>query len=438
VITRTRARSWYRGPVRALLTLAVWAAVPTVASAATRTSSDDPYPGVHHEEWQDAGIPAVMHVLKIDLTSAEIQLVATKEADRGRTTTSAANTMGAVAAVNGDYFTVSGFHPAGLAMGDGALWSMSADTAASGFLAFSRVGERTYASISPPPEVIDGASLDPATQGVIGGRPLLLSAGAAPGTFDCGDPAAQACVRAPRTAVGLSADGNTLWLVVVDGWQQRSSGMTAAELAAFLKQLGVFDALALDGGSASSMVLGGGEIASPSDGVEAAVANHLGVRYGSLPKGTLVGFIREHDVFSGKDLPGATAKLDDGRAQTVGANAMFDFDNVTPRWACVTASLAGYHSAKRCVQVMPGIVNYDSIALEPNSKFIDAGANAPPDASPDARWIYDAPPGADGGNPANGDGAPMAPAGCCQTGGDSHGVALALAVLLVVRWRRRR
>lgn len=430
--------------MRALLVLATWAAVPTVASAATRTSSTDPYPGIRHEEWQDAAIPALMHVIRVDLSSAEVQLVATRESDRGHTTTAAAQTLGAVVAVNGDYFAVSGFHPAGLAMGDGALWSSSVDDAASGFFAFSRVGERTYGSISPPADVVDGASLDPATQGVIGGRPLLLSAGAVPGTFDCADAAAQACVRAPRTAIALSADGNTMWLVVVDGWQQGSAGVTAAELAAFVKQLGASDALALDGGSASSMVLAGAEIASPSDGVERAVANHLGVRYGSLPKGSLVGFVRARDVFNGADLPGATVKLDDGRVQTVGANAMFDFPNVTPRWACATASLSGYHASKRCVQVMPSTINYDSIALYPNSDFVDANPNAPPDAgSIDARaGVYDAAPGPDGGTPAGGDGGGGGSAsGCCSAGGRTvprSDLALALVVVLVVRWRRRR
>jgi hypothetical protein len=189
------------------------------------------------------------------------------------------------------------------------------------------------------------------------------------------------------------------------------------------------------------MVLGGAEIASPSDGVERAVANHLGVRYGSLPKGTLVGFIRAKDIFNGTDLPGAVATLDDGRQQTVGASAMYDFANVTPRYACVTASFTGYHAAKRCVQVLENTVNYDSIALFPNSQFVDANPNAP-DASldPDAR-VVDAQPGDDGGNPLGGDGGGAAPHGCCSAGGSTFSGGdplLALGVALVVRWRRRR
>jgi len=379
-----------------------------------------------------------MHVVKVDLTSSEIQLVATAAADRGHTTTAAASTLGAVVAVNGDYFAVAGFQPQGLAMGDGAVWPGTADDVTSGFFSFARTGERTYGTISPPSDVVATADLDASTQGIVGGRPLLVAGGTVTASFDCTDADALPCARGPRTAVGLSADGNTMWMIVVDGWQASSTGMTAAELASFAKQLGASDALSFDGGSASSMVIGGSEIASPSDGVERAVANHLGVRYGSLPKGTLVGFIRAKDVFNGTDLVGAVATLDDGRQQTVGSSAMYDFDNVTPRYACVTASFTGYHTATRCVQVMENTINYDSIALFPNSQFVDANPNAP-DASlePDAR-VVDAQPGGDGGNPLGGDGGGTAPGGCCRASGEAAGdPVLALGVALVVRWRRR-
>jgi hypothetical protein len=187
------------------------------------------------------------------------------------------------------------------------------------------------------------------------------------------------------------------------------------------------------------MVVGGAEIASPSDGVERAVANHLGVRYGALPKVQLVGFIREGDVFTGPDLPGALATLDDGRQQTVGSNAMYDFNNVTPRWACVTASLAGYDTVKRCVQLMPNTINYDSIALN-KAGAIDAN-EGPPDARPDAAVVYDGAPGGDGGNPLGGDGGGTSAKGCCSASGSTFGAcdpALALGISLVIRWRRRR
>ena len=39
---------------------------------------------------------------------------------------------------------------------------------------------------------------------------------------------------APRTALGLSSDSGVLWLVVVDGRQNSSAGMTWHETAAFM------------------------------------------------------------------------------------------------------------------------------------------------------------------------------------------------------------
>ena len=63
-------------------------------------------------------------------------------------------------------------------------------------------------------------------------------------------------LRHPRTAVGLSRDGNTLLLVVVDGRQEgRSRGATLAELGALLKSLGAHDGINLDGGGSSAMVI---------------------------------------------------------------------------------------------------------------------------------------------------------------------------------------
>ncbi len=89
--------------------------------------------------------------------------------------------------------------------------------------------------------------------------------------------------RHPRTAAGVSADGRTLVLVVIDGRQKDwSVGVTLAELAELLIERGVDDALNLDGGGSSVMVHAPpGEaprvITRPSDGKERPVAVALGV-----------------------------------------------------------------------------------------------------------------------------------------------------------------
>src|SRR5690606_20415060 len=181
-----------------------------------------PYPGIQRETWTDAAIPARIRVMRVDLTSSEIALYATAESDRGTTTTEFASRKGAQVAINGDAFAVNGYVPRGLAIGDFNPWSNTADDAASAVFHLRRVGERTYAGILPPETIVAPADLPDGTEGVIGGRPLLVRQSQVETAFDCNDPVTLACVRAPRTAIGVSPDGNTLWLVVVDGWQSGS------------------------------------------------------------------------------------------------------------------------------------------------------------------------------------------------------------------------
>lgn len=61
---------------------------------------------------------------------------------------------------------------------------------------------------------------------------------------------------APRTGYGLSKDKKYLYIFVVDGRQPKySMGMTHKEVGDFLKYLGAFDGINMDGGGSSSMVL---------------------------------------------------------------------------------------------------------------------------------------------------------------------------------------
>ncbi|SDD82395.1 phosphodiester glycosidase family protein [Sporomusa acidovorans] len=80
--------------------------------------------------------------------------------------------------------------------------------------------------------------------------------------------------RAPRTAIGLKADGHIL-IVVVDGRQDNSIGMSLLELALFMQELGARDAMNLDGGGSSEMVVKGKIVNHPSDGHERRVGDAL-------------------------------------------------------------------------------------------------------------------------------------------------------------------
>ncbi|HLL25023.1 MAG TPA: phosphodiester glycosidase family protein, partial [Kofleriaceae bacterium] len=245
-----------------------------------------------------------------------------------------------------------------------------------------------------------------------------------------------ACQRAPRTAVGLTANGNTMLIVVVNGWQTASHGMTAAELAAFLRDRGASYAVALDGGASSSLVIGGALANAPSDGVERAVANHVAIKYGALPKGEMVGFL-----CATADLPGcgtnpgirvdgARVTLDDGRS-VLATNGYYGFASVTPRLACVTVKKPGYLTKVQCRPVKSGLQTYNSIIMQTGVDMPDAGVPDAPDII-DAS-IDDEMPRADGGFPDSGGGG-----GCCDARSDLGGGVSSLFVTVVVAWRLRR
>lgn len=120
----------------------------------------------------------------------------------------------------------------------------------------------------------------------LGGRPRLLEGGEeVHQDVNLADSFARA--RHPRTAVGWDPNG-TLFLVAVDGRQEGySDGMTLGELSAFFRRLGVTEAINLDGGGSTTMVVDGAVVNRPSDQTgERPVANALvvlGPRDGDCP-----------------------------------------------------------------------------------------------------------------------------------------------------------
>jgi exopolysaccharide biosynthesis protein len=89
--------------------------------------------------------------------------------------------------------------------------------------------------------------------------------------------------RHPRSAVGITRDGRHLLLVTIDGRQRGySEGTTDAETAEWLRRLGAWQGLNLDGGGSTTLVVEGTDgkplvLNRPSGRVERRVANHLGV-----------------------------------------------------------------------------------------------------------------------------------------------------------------
>ncbi|GHV81959.1 hypothetical protein AGMMS49991_05170 [Spirochaetia bacterium] len=88
-------------------------------------------------------------------------------------------------------------------------------------------------------------------QNAVGGFSIVLQSSTIPDRLTRQNSAP----RHPRSAAGLSADGSTLYLLLVDGRRPGSIGVTEAELGVMLRQLGAVDGLNFDGGGSSALVL---------------------------------------------------------------------------------------------------------------------------------------------------------------------------------------
>jgi hypothetical protein len=130
----------------------------------------------------------------------------------------------------------------------------------------------------------------------VSGSAILVENGVIPAKFSF--TATDTVVKSPKTALGFSKDGKTLFLVTVDGRQTASIGLTLKDMALFMQSIGAYNALNMDGGGSTTMVarpLGESSVKvmnNPSDGVTRAVINGVGV-FTSAPKSELAGLIIE-------------------------------------------------------------------------------------------------------------------------------------------------
>lgn len=84
-------------------------------------------------------------------------------------------------------------------------------------------------------------------------------------------------MRHPRTVIGLDRRGD-IWLIVVDGRQTTSAGMAFSDLQRLADRLQLTDALNLDGGGSTTMVVQGKVVNRPSDAKgPRAVSDAIGV-----------------------------------------------------------------------------------------------------------------------------------------------------------------
>lgn len=242
-------------------------------------------PGVVYRYlWSSRG-PWAVHIVQVDAARCdlgfEVLQAEPREAGDGgheRVTDMVGRSSEHVlAAVNADFFTPEGT-TVGVEVVDGRV------TAAAQRPTFAwRPGGDPWLGIAS----VSGANLDvgwsvslDAGDGAttaVGGFPDLIDGGLRVGDLEVGQRPTFAAVRHPRTGVGFDSMRRWLWIVVVDGRQApHSAGMSLPEFAAFFEALGVDEAINLDGGGSTVMVVGGAPVSRPSDPTgERAVANAL-------------------------------------------------------------------------------------------------------------------------------------------------------------------
>lgn len=232
-------------------------------------------------------------------------LVSDDPEDRRETVSSFAADTGACVVINGGYFTMEqtpALH-VGLLVVDGAIEAPATNSVvrddvryptARAALGLTSVGfdiawvtsrDASLEAWSTPPRNRRGAPAEPDSaaapwrvEDALGAGPALVANGQVNVTtheevfFGTAIPYTH-----PRTAAGVTADGRLL-LMLVDGRQRQSRGVSLEELAALMVGIGAEEALNLDGGGSSSLVVNGKLVNNPAGrGSEREVMTAVGV-----------------------------------------------------------------------------------------------------------------------------------------------------------------
>lgn len=226
-------------------------------------------PGVDYQEFR--GDNYDVHVTRVDLTNDDIQVISTRESEKGLKVSDFAKREHAIVAINGDYFDER-FNPVGMTVGPCGEWDSVKKIRREGYIA---VGDNK-ARIARQSEVRLDDDAEPWMDAAVSGWPALVVS-CKPVTPLPGS-ASFTLATHPRTAVGLSKDKKTLYLVVADGRRSGIPGFTLPQLAAFLSEkLHACAAINLDGGGSSAMWVSDRIVNRPADGVERPVGDHLAV-----------------------------------------------------------------------------------------------------------------------------------------------------------------
>ncbi|MCG7349953.1 phosphodiester glycosidase family protein [Sphingomonas sp. ACRSK] len=274
--------------------LALVLAFPLAACATLPRAADTAiFPGIHYEQGEAPG-PAHIHVVSIDLTRPGIAFALT-EGDHSKGMEHVAKLTSAYlaerhaqVAINASYFLPfkggskggDDYYPhvgdpvnvSGPEIARGKTVSpveVDLDDRVDSMLCFHRARAVIVDGQQCPAGYVDGVAAGPRL--LEGGKAKTSALDYATDTH-------------PRTAFGISADRRRAWIVLADGRQADSKGMTLADLAELFRKLGASDAINLDGGGSSTLAVEGADgkprllnsaIHTGVPGRERPVANHI-------------------------------------------------------------------------------------------------------------------------------------------------------------------
>jgi hypothetical protein len=239
--------------------------------------------------------PQIRHIVKIDLTTPGLSFLVTPADNaegfpyQARTTTQFLSEQHLQLAINGDYFRpfediIIRYYPRQGDQGEVNGYTVArGEVVTQGYspLKVQRTlfitADNRVSFIEPPAEPVYTA---------ISGKPMALIEGEIPPITTKWQPE-YLTERNPRTAIALDQAGTTLMLFLIDGRQPNySEGATLPELGAIIRAHGGWNALNLDGGGSTTLVIQGADgkpiilnspIHNRIPGRERPVANHFGL-----------------------------------------------------------------------------------------------------------------------------------------------------------------
>ncbi len=343
-----------------------------VAAAPPKDTWSEPFSGVRYlRRTTDEPKKWDLHLCLIDLTDPGIRVRATVPEDRGMTTPKWAQKTGVQVAINGGFssggydksYTPPAQRPSGPTLVDGKLWPDPRNPEGKDFLGSFAEGDGRIDYIDPGVPV----KPEPWMHNLITGSAMILRNGEA--VKDMTDEK-RMNPRHPRTAVGTSKDRRTLILLVVDGRQKHSVGMTGKERQPVFLEFGGWDAINFDGGGSSCMYIEGkGVLNKPSDGSPRHVVNHVGLNAKpgpGRPKGQIRGFVKE--AGTGKPLTGVKVALNPAHADVTDGKGFFHLTQVPAGDARLTVTADGFADGRVTVDVTAGQTADSAVELTPKAK----------------------------------------------------------------------